>query len=126
MTIALVTDSTACLPPYRVTSLGISVVPVGVVIGDQTYPEGVGINSQGVVAALKAGAEVSTTRPSPEEFSQLYARLNAAGASEIVSIHLSSELSGTYSSAVLAARDAQLPVRVVDSRSVGLGLGSSV
>lgn len=126
MRTALVTDSTACLPPYRVAQYGIEVVPVQVVIGDQTYDEGAGINSIGVAAALKAGAEVTTSRPAPERFAQLYTRLAASGFDQILSLHLSSELSGTYSAAVLAARECHIPVLAMDSRSVGLGLGFAV
>ncbi|MEY3278478.1 MAG: hypothetical protein RLZZ426_964 [Actinomycetota bacterium] len=126
MTLAIVTDSTACLPAYQVERLGITVVPVQVTIDDRTYDEGIGISSVSVMSALTRGIDVSTNRPSPEKFTQVYATLAARGATEIVSIHLSSELSGTYSSAVLAAREASIPVRVVDSRTIGLGLGFSV
>lgn len=126
MNIALVTDSTACLPRYRVEQTGLTVVPVQVVIGDQVYDEGVAINSTAVVGAIRGGAEVTTSRPSPERFAEVYRNLAKQGVEEIVSIHLSSELSGTYSAAVLAARESEIPVRVVDTRSVGLGLGFAV
>ena len=126
MAVALVTDSTACLPPYRLAQAAVEVVPVQVVLGDQVYDEGHAINSAGVIAALRSGAEVTTANPGPERFAAVYERLAAAGASEIVSMHLSSELSGTYSAAVLAAREARVPVRVVDTRTVGLALGFAV
>jgi DegV family protein with EDD domain len=126
MTLAIVTDSTACLPSYQVERLGITVVPVQVTIDDKTFDEGIGISSVSVMSALTRGQAVSTNRPAPEKFAQVYETLAARGATEIVSIHLSSELSGTYSSAVLAAREARVPVRVVDSRTIGLGLGFAV
>jgi len=98
-------------------------VPVHVVIGERVYNEGVDISALAVTTALNDGREVSTSKPSPESFANVYRQLAFQGATEIVSVHLSSELSGTYSSAVLAAREARIPVRVVDSRTVGLGLG---
>ena len=126
MGLALVTDSTSCLPPYRLAQAAVEVVPVQVVIGDQAYDEGASINSAGVIAAMRSGAEVTTASPGPERFAEAYARLATRGATEIVSMHLSSELSGTYSAAVLAAREAAVPVRVVDTRTVGLALGFAV
>lgn len=123
MSIAIVTDSTACLPSYRVEQASIRVVPVHVVIDDRVFSEGVDITSLAVNTALRDGRVVSTSKPNAEMFAGVYQELALQGVSEIVSIHLSSELSGTYSSAVLAAREATLPVRVVDSRTVGLGLG---
>jgi DegV family protein with EDD domain len=76
--------------------------------------------------ALHAWTPVSTSRPNPEEMLEVYERLAADGASEIVSIHLSGELSGTFESAQLAARKASVPVLTVDSRQVGMGAGFAV
>lgn len=123
MGVALVTDSTACLPPYRVEQANIHVVPVHVVIDDRTFSEGVDITSLAVNTALRDGRVVTTSKPHPETFSAMYHELALHGVTDIVSVHLSSELSGTYSAAVVAAREASLPVRVIDSRTVGLGLG---
>ena len=123
MTVAVVTDSTACLPAYRIEQARISVVPVQVIIDDRVFSEGVDVTSLAVNTALRDEREVTTSKPSAEVFTSLYRELAFKGATEIVSVHLSSELSGTYSSAVLAAREADLPVRVVDSRTIGLGLG---
>src|SRR5699024_5788615 len=62
-------------------------------------------------------------RPAPVVFADLYRRLQREGAEEIVSVHLSREMSGTLESAQLAARDADLPVHVVDSAQVGIATG---
>ncbi|MEY4322573.1 MAG: hypothetical protein RL410_354 [Actinomycetota bacterium] len=126
MPTAIVTDSTACLPAYRVTQARIHVVPVQVTIDDETFDEGVNISSMAVASALTLGREVTTNRPSPEMFSAMYQTLAQNGFDNVVSIHLSSELSGTYSSAVLAARESIIPVQVIDSRTIGLGLGFAV
>lgn len=126
MAIALVTDSTAVIPQYRIQSTGIEVVPVLINIDDETYEEGEGIHSQAVISAIRAGKSVSTSRPTPTTFAERYRKLNAAGFNEILSIHLSADLSGTFEAAVLGAQQSHLPVQVVDSRTVGLALGFSV
>jgi DegV family protein with EDD domain len=69
---------------------------------------------------------VSTSRPPPAAFLEAFRDAATAGYEAVVSLHLSAEMSGTYESAVLAARDARIPVRVVDSRSLGMGLGYAV
>jgi DegV family protein with EDD domain len=66
---------------------------------------------------------VTTSRPGPERFAAAYRAAVAAGATGIVSLHLSAEISGTHDAAVLAARDAPVPVRVVDSGMVAMALG---
>jgi DegV family protein with EDD domain len=126
MSVAIVTDSTACLPAYRVAAANIHVIPVQVTIDDQTFDEGINITSLAVASALTLGKEVTTNKPNPEKFIELYQRLHREGAQSIVSIHLSSELSSTYSSAVMAARESGVPVHVVDSRTIGMGLGFAV
>src|SRR5690606_21021825 len=62
----------------------------------------------------------------PVEMLEVYERAAAEGATQIVSIHLSGELSGTFESAQLAAREASVPVIAVDSRQVGIGTGFAV
>ncbi|WP_245764736.1 DegV family protein [Nonomuraea jiangxiensis] len=71
-------------------------------------------------------AGATTSRPSPARFAACYASLAAAGATGIVSIHLSREMSGTVESARAAAREAPVPVEVIDSRSIAMGLGYPV
>ena len=72
MSLAIVTDSTACLPPYQVAQTGVTVAPVQVTIGEDTFDEGVNIASLQVVSALTQGKEVTTNKPAPETFSQIY------------------------------------------------------
>jgi DegV family protein with EDD domain len=128
MPVALVTDSTASLPADVAAERDITVVPLQVVIGATSYDEGVeGGATPGMLAeALQAWTPVSTSRPNPDEMLEVYEKLVAEGATEIVSIHLSGELSGTYESAQLAARKASVPVLTVDSRQVGMGTGFAV
>jgi DegV family protein with EDD domain len=128
MPVALVTDSTASLPAELAAARGITVVPLQVVIGATSYDEGVegGATPEMLAEALRAWTPVSTSRPNPDEMLEVYERLAADGATEIVSIHLSGELSGTFESAQLAARKAPVPVLAVDSRQVGMGTGFAV
>lgn len=124
--LALVTDSTAYLPQEAVDRHRIRVVPLSVAVGDEVFEEGVEISPKDVAGALRAKQRVTTSRPSPETFAAAYRAAAEAGARGVVSIHLSAELSGTAEAAQLAASSAPIPVRVVDSRLVGMALGSCV
>ncbi len=123
MTVAVITDSTACLTPDMAARAGLTVVPIHVVIDGRSYRDGVDITSDEVAAALSGGSVVSTSKPTPQEFLAIYTAAAQAGATEIVSVHVSAALSGTYDSARLAAREASVPVTVVDSHSIVMGLG---
>ena len=121
------TDSTSSLPCSWVTEHDVTVVPLQVVIGGTAHDEGVpgGITAEAIADALKAWTPVSTSRPNPEAFLGIYESL-AEHCDEIVSIHISGELSGTVHSARMAAGKAPVPVHVVDSRQVGMGTGFTV
>ncbi len=121
--IAVVTDSTACLTPDLLEQSGVGVVPIHVIVDGQTYLDGVDITSGEVAAALSGFKSVSTSRPTPQQFLDAYTAAAEAGAGAILSVHLSAALSGTYDAARLAARDAPVPVEVVDSRTIAMGLG---
>ncbi|MFD9128845.1 DegV family protein [Kitasatospora sp. NPDC059571] len=124
--LALVTDSTAYLPQDAVDRHRIEVVPLSVAVGDEVLDEGVEISPKDVAEALRAKQRVTTSRPSPETFAAAYRAAAEAGATAVVSVHLSAELSGTYEAAKMAAADAPVPVEVVDSRLVGMALGHCV
>jgi DegV family protein with EDD domain len=120
----IVTDSTASLPEEVAAERGIVVVPLQVVIGATEYDEGAnGATPELVAQALKEFRPVSTSRPAPAALLEVYEKAAADGAEAVISIHLSAEMSGTYESALLAARDAPIPVTVVDSRQVGVATG---
>jgi DegV family protein with EDD domain len=126
--VALVTDSTAMLPAEVTDERGIRVVPLQVVVGATSYQEGVDVEATPamVAAALRQWSPVSTSRPTPAMFSQAYEAAAAEGAEEVVSIHLSGEMSGTFESAQLAARQSPVPVRTVDTRQLGMATGFAV
>ncbi|MFI6639768.1 DegV family protein [Streptomyces sp. NPDC050504] len=121
--VAIVTDSTAYLPPQTMERHGITAVPLTVVLGDEALEEGTEISARSLALALQKRRSVTTSRPSPEVFAETYRAAAAAGATGIVSLHLSAEFSGTYDAALLAARDAPVPVRVVDTGMVAMALG---
>jgi DegV family protein with EDD domain len=121
--VAIVTDSTAYLPPPAMERHGIIAVPLTVVLGDQALDEGTEISARSLAQALQKRRSVTTSRPSPELFAETYRKVAEAGATGIVSLHLSAEFSGTYDAAVLAAREAPVPVRVVDTGMVAMALG---
>jgi DegV family protein with EDD domain len=127
-TVALVTDSTALLPREVAAERDIDVVPLQIVIGATSYDEGVDAeaSSSTVAVALREWTPVSTSRPAPAVFHAAYERARERGAEEALSIHLSGDLSGTFESAQLAAREASLPVRAIDSRQLGMGTGFAV
>ena len=122
--VVVVTDSTASLPTELAQARGIRVVPLQVVIGARVLDEGPDGATPDVVAqALRDFVPVSTSRPAPALFTDLYRSLEADGVDEIVSVHLSGEMSGTFESAQLAALEVELPVHVVDSGQVGIATG---
>jgi DegV family protein with EDD domain len=126
--VALVTDSTALLPRAVADARGITVVPLQVVVGATSYDEGVDPEAtpDTIAAALREFTPVSTSRPTPAVFLEAYAQAAAAGAEEIVSVHLSGEVSGTFESAQLAARESPVPVHAVDTRQLGMAVGFAV
>jgi DegV family protein with EDD domain len=124
--IALVTDSTSMLSADVVQAHDVTVVPLQVVVDSRSYDESTDSDAAMVADELRAGKPVSTSRPSPQAFLEVYEELAREGAEAIVSVHLSGEISGTCESARLAARDAPVPVEVVDSRLVGVGTGFAV
>jgi DegV family protein with EDD domain len=126
--VAVVTDSTAYLPPEVVAEYGIEVVPCYVVLAGRSGREGEEITPGDVARALGArGQRVSTSRPTPGDFVAAYRRRLAAGADRVVSVHLSADLSGTWDAARLAAAQVgEHVVTVVDSRSAAMGTGFAV
>jgi DegV family protein with EDD domain len=123
--VAVVTDSTAYLPRAQADAAAVTVVPVQVVIGGESYDE-TDVLSSDVAKALREWTPVSTSRPSPAAFVDAYRAAADSGASGVVSVHLSGSMSATVESAELAAKEASIPVHVIDSQSIGMGLGFPV
>ncbi|MEW6771966.1 MAG: DegV family protein [Bacillota bacterium] len=121
--IAIVTDSTADLPAETARKLGITIVPLKVIFGQEVYRDGVEMDTATFYKRLRAGEMATTSQPSPGEFEAAYREL-LAKAETIISIHISRDLSGTVNAAE-AARSL-LPdadITVIDSRLVARALG---
>ena len=126
MSTALVTDSTAYLPPDLLEGLDVRVVPLHVVIGGHEHSEGVDIDAAAVAGALRRFTPVSTSRPAPAAFLEAYEAAAQDGADAVVSVHISGEMSSTIGGADLAAAESPVPVTVVDSRALGMAMGYAV
>ena len=124
MTVRVVTDSTASLPADVVAKAHLRVVPLSVTVSGQEGREGLDVTPADVARALgERRYTVTTSRPSPANFADVYREVLAEGADGVISVHLSSRLSGTYESALLAAEEFDGRVRVVDSAAAGIGVG---
>ena len=123
---AIVTDSTADL--NGLAGENVTVVPLTVSFGAEQFRDGVDLDADAFYKKLERDPNHPTTAtPSPVVFAEAYRRLFGAGASEIVSLHLSSALSGTYNSAGIAAKEVDANrITVVDTRNVSAGLGMLV
>jgi DegV family protein with EDD domain len=124
VTVAIVTDSTADLPPELTRSRSITVVPLTLNFEGKSLLDGVDIRPDDFYRRLpSATTHPTTSQPSPGRFAEAYSSL-LADHDSVVSIHISEKLSGTYASARQAA-DMTDPkrVRVVDSELVSMSLG---
>lgn len=126
MTIAIVTDSTSDLSPELRAQHGIRSVPLYVLFDGKMFKDGIEITPTDLFRGLKEGKKTpSTSQPSPAEFAAVY-REALQTADQVLSVHISGQLSGTVGSARLAAQEFGDRVTVVDSRSVSMGLGMQV
>lgn len=124
MPVAVVTDSTAYLPEGFAERSGVRVVPLHVTIDGRSGLDGLDVGPAELARALDNRRTVTTSRATPAELAERYRSVLAEGADAVVSVHLSRQLSGTWEAARLAAEDVGPDrVRVVDSRSAGMGLG---
>ncbi|MDQ4090027.1 MAG: DegV family protein [Actinomycetota bacterium] len=129
MTVKIVTDSSCDLPDELVSQLGIDVVPLTIRFGSQELVDRVDLTPTEFWARCSTSAELpSTAAPAPGAFEEVFRKAAAAGAEGVVCVNLSSKLSATGESAQAAARAVAdvVPVKVVDSLSVTLGLGMIV
>jgi DegV family protein with EDD domain len=122
--VGIVTDSTSDLPPEELASLGVIMVPLTVHFGDVHVRDWLDLTPEQFYPRLAAFPGLPTTsQPSPADFTAAYTDFAERGVDEIVSIHLSAALSGTYDSAMLAAKTSPVPVRVINGRSASRGTG---
>ena len=124
MAVKVVTDSTADIPPDLAKELGISVVPLTVQFGENSFLDGVDISSNQFFKWLTESSRLPTTsQPSPGAFLDVYRGLLDAK-HQVVSIHISDNLSGTLNSARQAKDQlGDVPVEIIDSRQASISLG---
>lgn len=117
--IGVCTDSNSQLPVELAGQLGIEVVPLTVTIDGVEFREGVDLDADRFWKRFAGdGAPmVGTATPSPEQFLEAWHRLAESGVSEVVSVHIGGEISGTLEAARIAAAEAPVPVRLVDTGS---------
>lgn len=125
MSIRIVTDSTCDLPGSIVEKHGITVVPLYINQGDTSYIDGVNLTREEFYRLLPGFRPApSTATPSMDAFAQIWNNLANAGAQAILSIHISEKLSATVNTARVAAEQfTRIPVTVLDSSQLSLGMG---
>lgn len=126
MNIQVITDSTADLPESTIVDLGIKVVPIYLRFGEKTYRDGVDITKEEFYAKLASSpVHPASSQPNPEDFTAAF-KEHCGRTDGIVSVHISSKISGTYNSANMAKKTlkSECPIEIIDSgfNSAGLGL----
>ena len=121
----IVTDSTSDLPPSFLQQHDVHVIPLNITIDQTSYTDQLDITSDEFLKRLEAGADTKTSQPAIGQFIETYDNLGSDG-SKIISIHMTSQLSGTYQTAVLASHMSDSDVTVVDSQSISFGLGYQI
>ncbi len=98
-------------------------VPIAVALDGEAYTSE---DPDDFYEQMENGARATTSQPSPGDFLAAYELARVSGAEDVLSIHLDARISGTVASAELAAREASIPVTVVDTRTVSFGVGKCV
>ena len=127
MTIRIVTDSSCDLPDSVAKEHGIRIVPLTIRFGAEEFLDREELSTSEFWKRCASSSTLpETAAPAPGQFEAVYRELHEEGATGIVVVSLSEALSATMQSAELAAREVAdvIPVRVVDSRSVSLGVGT--
>lgn len=125
--IALITDSTCDLPEKYLEKYDIQVVPLTIIWGGSQFLDGVDLGAEEFYQRLDLDPTLPTTsQPSPQQMAQAYEKARDAGAEEILMITISSAMSGTHESALIAAELVDIPVQVLDSKSNSMSLGWQV
>lgn len=121
----IVTDSTSDLSHAYLSDNDIYVIPLNLTINGEAYVDQVDISSEAYIQKMQEDADVKTSQPAIGKFIEMYDELGADG-SEIISIHMTSGLSGTYQTALQASQMSDSKVTVIDSKSISFGLGYQV
>lgn len=126
MSIGIVTDSTCDLDQKILEKYEIEVIPLSVYFGEEIFQDGIEITPEEFFKKLNQTQKLPhTSRPSPELFVKKYKKM-LQKYDQLLSIHISAALSGTFESAKIAAQDIDAEIKVIDSASISLGLGMLV
>jgi DegV family protein with EDD domain len=117
-------DSNAQMPAQLVERYGVEVVPLTVTVDGESFLEGVDLDADAFWARFSGGAtpSVATAAPSPGRFVAAYEALASRGATEILSVHISSSISATFDAARVGARSSPVPVRLVDTGTASFAI----
>jgi DegV family protein with EDD domain len=121
----IVTDGAADVPVAWEKEFSIDIIPINIQFGEKTYLQNVELDSEGFYKLVdETGKIPKTSQPSPHQFTEFYKKIAQKG-DTILSVHVTSKLSGTYASAVAAAQELKDMFNVipVDSKGGSLGLG---
>ena len=122
--VAIVTDSISSLTPAMGLEYGVHVVPIHIFFGTQAYRDGIDIDAERFYQLLNGSEQMPTTsQPTAADFLECYSQL-AGKAQAIVSIHASKKVSATVDSARAACRELpDVPIHVIDTRTLSMGQG---
>ena len=121
----IITDGAADVPVVWEKEYDIDIIPINIQFGEKTYLQNVDLDSEGFYKLVDESKKIpKTSQPSPHQFMEFYKKIAQKG-DTILSVHVTSKLSGTYASAVAAAQELKDMFRVipVDSTGGSLGLG---
>lgn len=122
--VGIVVDSTCDVSPAQLAERDIRHVPLIVRFGNEEFRDAIDLTPDAFYAKLAAASELpKTSQPTPADFAATYRDLADQGYDEIVVLTLSEPLSGTHQSADIAAKDAPIPVHLVNTKNVSCGLG---
>ena len=132
MNVRVLTDSTSDLTSAEAEQYGITIVPLTVFFGDEAFLDNIELDNAAFYRKLQASKALPrTSQPSPAKFQEAYMRLIDEGADAILCVQVSSKLSGTYQSARTAADSLpddvkKIPIEVIDSGSISVGMSRSI
>src|SRR5699024_10896513 len=125
MKMKIVTDSTSDLSHTYIQDNDIHVIPLNLTIDGKSYVDQVDISSKEYIEKLEENADVKTSQPAIGNFIELYDELGKDG-SEIISIHMTSGLSGTYQTVLKVNQMTECKITVIELKSISIGLGYQV
>lgn len=120
MNLKIVVDSTFNMDDKFIEENKITVVPLNVIINGDSFRDDIDVSIDDVMNALQSGKKVSSSQPSPATYVEVFENLKAQGATDILCLTISSTLSGTYQSAMIASQEVE-GIHVVDTLSTSVG-----